>query len=224
VTTSHDETRPPLASWTVKLWPPGDVSTSASRARCHYISQRSNSYVVRQCAAYYNTSDMFSWATLGSVISLATTVLAHGYVQQIVTSSPAGTYTGYLPYSVGSCLIICRDINYLTVSSRIPTTTPYLSELFARFLAMGPLLIFPLLSKWIVLFFYIFMDCRSQTFSVQCNGYTDGGVAGSAPAPIYATVAAGSQVKLNWTEWPDSHVVNIALLGVIDIRSNPCNL
>ncbi|KAI0075624.1 glycoside hydrolase [Panus rudis PR-1116 ss-1] len=41
---------------------------------------------------------------------------------------------------------------------------------------------------------------------VQCNGYTDGGQPGSAPAPIFATVAAGSQVHLNWTTWPDSHV------------------
>lgn len=43
---------------------------------------------------------------------------------------------------------------------------------------------------------------------VQCNGYTDGGVIGSEPAPIYATVAAGSEVHLNWTTWPDSHVVS----------------
>ncbi|KAF5327823.1 hypothetical protein D9619_005079 [Psilocybe cf. subviscida] len=42
--------------------------------------------------------------------------------------------------------------------------------------------------------------------SVQCNGYTDGGAAGSAPAPIYATVAAGSKLALNWTTWPDSHM------------------
>ncbi|KAF8990714.1 glycoside hydrolase family 61 protein F [Cyathus striatus] len=40
---------------------------------------------------------------------------------------------------------------------------------------------------------------------IQCNGYTDGGFT-TAPAPIYGTVAAGSQVKLNWTTWPDSHV------------------
>ncbi|KAF9448851.1 lytic polysaccharide monooxygenase [Macrolepiota fuliginosa MF-IS2] len=40
---------------------------------------------------------------------------------------------------------------------------------------------------------------------VQCNGWSAGGVVGSAPAPIYGTVAAGSQVKLNWTLWPDSH-------------------
>ncbi|KAI0769358.1 glycoside hydrolase family 61 protein [Trametes elegans] len=41
---------------------------------------------------------------------------------------------------------------------------------------------------------------------IQCNGYTDGGEPGSAPAPIFATVTAGAEVKLNWTTWPDSHV------------------
>ncbi|KAK0451202.1 glycoside hydrolase family 61 protein F [Desarmillaria tabescens] len=41
---------------------------------------------------------------------------------------------------------------------------------------------------------------------VQCNGYTDGGVEGSSPAPIYATVAAGSEMALTWTTWPDSHM------------------
>ncbi|EIN05067.1 glycoside hydrolase [Punctularia strigosozonata HHB-11173 SS5] len=40
---------------------------------------------------------------------------------------------------------------------------------------------------------------------VQCNGYTDGNYY-TAPAPIYATVAAGSQLHLNWTTWPDSHI------------------
>ncbi|KAJ7135654.1 glycoside hydrolase [Mycena epipterygia] len=41
---------------------------------------------------------------------------------------------------------------------------------------------------------------------VQCNGYSDGGVIGSTPAPLYATVAAGTTLGLNWTTWPDSHV------------------
>ncbi|KAF5354458.1 hypothetical protein D9758_012416 [Tetrapyrgos nigripes] len=40
---------------------------------------------------------------------------------------------------------------------------------------------------------------------VQCNGWTEGGYT-TAPAPIFATVAAGSQVHLNWTTWPDSHM------------------
>lgn len=47
---------------------------------------------------------------------------------------------------------------------------------------------------------------------VQCNGYSAGGQAGSAPAPIYGTVAAGAQVALNWTTWPsDSHKVSNCL-------------
>ncbi|KAL0573052.1 hypothetical protein V5O48_008911 [Marasmius crinis-equi] len=42
---------------------------------------------------------------------------------------------------------------------------------------------------------------------VQCNGWSAGGAeyAGSAPAPLVAKVAAGSQVGLKWTTWPDSH-------------------
>ncbi|KAG6918732.1 hypothetical protein DXG01_012217 [Tephrocybe rancida] len=40
---------------------------------------------------------------------------------------------------------------------------------------------------------------------VQCNGWSAGGVVGSAPSKVYGTVAAGTQVHLNWTTWPDSH-------------------
>ncbi|KAF8648196.1 hypothetical protein AX16_006335 [Volvariella volvacea WC 439] len=39
---------------------------------------------------------------------------------------------------------------------------------------------------------------------VQCNGWAAGGFT-TEPAPIFGTVAAGAQVKLNWTQWPDSH-------------------
>jgi len=44
-------------------------------------------------------------------------------------------------------------------------------------------------------------------YSIQCNGYTEGGVVGSEPAAIYATVAAGSTIDLQWTPWPESHIV-----------------
>ncbi|KAG5638097.1 hypothetical protein H0H81_001864 [Sphagnurus paluster] len=46
-----------------------------------------------------------------------------------------------------------------------------------------------------------------NSIDLQCNGWTAGGsqYVGSAPAPLFGTVAAGSQVKLNWTTWPDSH-------------------
>ena len=40
---------------------------------------------------------------------------------------------------------------------------------------------------------------------VQCNGWSEGGVIGSAPAPLFATAAPGSTVTFNWTTWPDSH-------------------
>jgi hypothetical protein len=50
-----------------------------------------------------------------------------------------------------------------------------------------------------------FAEIAYGIFSVQCNGYTDGGFA-TAPAAAIAPVAAGSQVKLTWTTWPDSHL------------------
>ncbi|KAF7552159.1 hypothetical protein G7Z17_g4497 [Cylindrodendrum hubeiense] len=44
------------------------------------------------------------------------------------------------------------------------------------------------------------------SIDIQCNGYTAGGVNGSEPAPLHATVAAGSTVNLQWTLWPESHM------------------
>ncbi|KAG8954203.1 Esterase/lipase/thioesterase [Tulasnella sp. 424] len=45
---------------------------------------------------------------------------------------------------------------------------------------------------------------------IQCNGWSDGGVIGSSPAPLYATPApAGSTVTLQWTDWPDTHMYPI---------------
>jgi hypothetical protein len=41
---------------------------------------------------------------------------------------------------------------------------------------------------------------------LQCGGYTEGGVVGSSPAALHAEVAAGTDVKLYWTLWPDSHM------------------
>ncbi|QRW11606.1 glycoside hydrolase family 61 protein [Ceratobasidium sp. AG-Ba] len=40
---------------------------------------------------------------------------------------------------------------------------------------------------------------------IQCNGKIDWGQVGSAPAPIFGLAEAGTNVALNWTEWPDSH-------------------
>ncbi|KFZ19354.1 hypothetical protein V501_00704 [Pseudogymnoascus sp. VKM F-4519 (FW-2642)] len=45
------------------------------------------------------------------------------------------------------------------------------------------------------------------SIDIQCNGYSEGGVVGSKPAPLVGgPAAAGSEVSLNWTLWPDSHV------------------
>ncbi|KAH6675919.1 glycoside hydrolase [Halenospora varia] len=44
-----------------------------------------------------------------------------------------------------------------------------------------------------------------STIDVQCGGWSPEGKVGSAPAPLHAPAAAGSQVTLRWTAWPDSH-------------------
>ncbi|CAO2653975.1 Nn.00g107080.m01.CDS01 [Neocucurbitaria sp. VM-36] len=41
---------------------------------------------------------------------------------------------------------------------------------------------------------------------VQCGGYAEGGINGSSPAALHADAAAGSEVELFWTLWPDSHM------------------
>jgi hypothetical protein len=41
-----------------------------------------------------------------------------------------------------------------------------------------------------------------SSVDMQCNGYQS---SGSAPAPLSASVAAGSTISLHWTTWPDSH-------------------
>ncbi|KAF9468467.1 glycoside hydrolase family 61 protein [Collybia nuda] len=101
-----------------------------------------------------------------TLLSVASSVKAHGYVQEVTLGS--AKYTGYLPY---------QDPYYNPVPQRIIRKIP----------GNGPVEDLSL------------MD-------VQCNGWSAGGSSyDSAPAPIYGTVAAGSQVKLNWTTWPDSH-------------------
>jgi hypothetical protein len=41
---------------------------------------------------------------------------------------------------------------------------------------------------------------------IQCGGYAAGGIKGSSPAALHAVAAAGSDVKLAWTLWPESHM------------------
>ncbi|GJD05224.1 cellulose-growth-specific protein [Colletotrichum higginsianum] len=44
------------------------------------------------------------------------------------------------------------------------------------------------------------------SIDIQCGGYTAGGIEGSTPAKLVAKAAAGEEVTLNWTLWPESHV------------------
>ncbi|KAF2649726.1 lytic polysaccharide monooxygenase [Lophiostoma macrostomum CBS 122681] len=41
---------------------------------------------------------------------------------------------------------------------------------------------------------------------LQCGGYAEGGINGSSPAALHAEAAAGSDVELFWTLWPESHI------------------
>ncbi|PBP21232.1 glycosyl hydrolase family 61 [Diplocarpon rosae] len=42
---------------------------------------------------------------------------------------------------------------------------------------------------------------------IQCGGYTAGGIVGSQPAKLTAgPVAAGTDVEIRWTLWPDTHM------------------
>ncbi|QRW23894.1 glycoside hydrolase family 61 protein [Rhizoctonia solani] len=93
------------------------------------------------------------------LLAAATSVLGHGFVQEIVASS--GTYTGYLPYND-------------------PYTTPAPQRSIRKIPGNGPI-----------------EDVTSM--DIQCNG-------GAVPAPAIIKVAAGSNVALNWTTWPDSHI------------------
>ncbi|CAE6535125.1 unnamed protein product [Rhizoctonia solani] len=102
---------------------------------------------------------------LSLLFATATTVLGHGYVQEVVTSS--GTYTGY---------------HFETD----PYTSPTPRRIIRKIPGNGPV-----------------QDVAS--IDVQCNGYSAGGVIGSVPASLVAVAAAGTQVALNWTKWPESH-------------------
>ncbi|KAF9461354.1 glycoside hydrolase family 61 protein [Collybia nuda] len=48
-----------------------------------------------------------------------------------------------------------------------------------------------------------------DSIDIQCNGFSAGGSPGSAPAPIFATVAAGSSINVNWTTMLESHLGSI---------------
>ncbi|CCA73151.1 related to cel1 protein precursor [Serendipita indica DSM 11827] len=105
-------------------------------------------------------------ASAALLLSLASSVLGHGYVQQQTVGGVV--YTGYLPY---------QD----------PYMNPAPARIIRKIPGNGPVTDLSLID-------------------VQCNGWSEGGVVGSSPAPLVATAAPGSTVTFNWTTWPDSHV------------------
>jgi hypothetical protein len=123
------------------------------------------------------------FATCTSLLSLIASVAAHGYVQQ---ETVGGTvYTGYLPYQdpyynpVPQRIIRYEALRSLKHHSLTPCT-------LRKIPGNGPVTDLSLID-------------------VQCNGWSEGGVVGSAPAPLVASVAPGATVTFNWTTWPDSH-------------------
>ncbi|KAF5353534.1 hypothetical protein D9756_007837 [Leucocoprinus leucothites] len=139
---------------------------------------------------------------VASLLSAAVSVLGHGYVQEITNAG--NEYSGYLPYSD-------------------PYMSPAPQRIVRKIPGNGPVTDLSLIE-------YTFPPvCMKASgsfrFSVQCNGYSEGGVVGSAPAPVYATVAAGSHISLNWTTWPESHMgpmITYMALAPSDITSwNP---
>ncbi|KAJ7895516.1 glycoside hydrolase family 61 protein [Mycena olivaceomarginata] len=123
-----------------------------------------------------------------SLLTVLTVVRGHGYVQQITAGS--AVYTGYLPYTdpyYKQVFFVARRryLLFLIVPHFTQPTGP--QRIVRAIPGNGPITDLSLID-------------------VQCNGWSEGGVIGSIPAPLYATVAAGTALGLNWTTWPDSHM------------------
>ncbi|CAE6512107.1 unnamed protein product [Rhizoctonia solani] len=96
-----------------------------------------------------------------ALLSVASSVLAHGNLQEIVVENPPATYIPWLPF---------QD----------PYKTPSPDRVGRKIPDNGPV-----------------EDVTS--IDIQCNK-------GAVPAALIATAAAGSNVALNWTDWPTSHI------------------
>ncbi|CAE6370929.1 unnamed protein product [Rhizoctonia solani] len=96
-----------------------------------------------------------------AILSVASSVLAHGNLQEIVVESPPATYVPWLPF---------QDPYKPQAPERVGRKIP----------DNGPV-----------------EDVTS--IDIQCNK-------GAVPAALIATASAGSNVALNWTDWPTSHI------------------
>ncbi|KAH7326798.1 glycoside hydrolase, partial [Rhizoctonia solani] len=96
-----------------------------------------------------------------TLLSVASSVLAHGNLQEIVVENPPATFIPWLPF---------QD----------PYKNPLPERVGRKIPDNGPV-----------------EDVTS--IDIQCNK-------GAVPAALIATAAAGSNVALNWTDWPTSHI------------------
>ena len=67
----------------------------------------------------------------------------------------------------------------------IPVEDPPVPRIFREVQGNGPIMDFSLIDA-------------------QCGGYQG---SGSSPAKLTADATAGGEISLQWTKWPDSHVV-----------------
>lgn len=89
--------------------------------------------------------------------------------------------------TLGHGYVSSATIGGTTYSGYLPYSDPYTSpvpqRIFRKIAGNGPV-----------------EDITSV--DLQCGGWQN---SGSEPAPLSATVAAGSTISLTWTTWPDSH-------------------
>lgn len=142
-------------------------------------------------------------AAFSFLFATATTVLGHGYVQEVVTSS--GTYTGYLPYSDPyTSPAPERIIRKIPGKSKISHSLLVILLTFARRQRPSGGCHFDRCSMqwlhcWRFGWFYPSAGCCSCCCRHKCR-----------PVSCYLTIHAYSHLTIvsfrNWTTWPDSHV------------------
>jgi hypothetical protein len=121
--------------------------------------------------------------TISLLLALvATIVSAHGYVDNVTVG---GTLYEVLPSRSQWNKQTNKDQGYQPYTD--PYTSPIPSRIIRPVQGNGPVTDLTLID-------------------LQCGGYTAGGISGSSPANLTAgPVAAGSEVSLRWTLWPESH-------------------
>jgi hypothetical protein len=133
---------------------------------------------------------LLSTITLAGVLGLASTVTAHGFVDKLLIDGVE--YEGYQPW---------RDPwtwPYVFPSMHKTHESVYLKTDVFSDSEPPPRIIRPIYSNYPVE--------DAESIDMQCGGYNN---SGSTPAKLHAPVTAGTEIKLWWTDWPDSHHVRL---------------